>query len=100
MRNTKEEYHMDIILKGQHDGLETVASLERVLQLFKDRYSISDFREIHLTVTLVDEHGDEVELIDSDTNQPYRVFEVYRAGHEFPGRKGLPMLQLVVDNTK
>lgn len=91
---------MDIILKGQHDGHETAASLERVLELFKERYSIKSFREIHLTVTLVDDQGDDVELIDSDTNQPYRVFEVHRTGYELNGRKGIPMLQLVVDNTK
>jgi molecular chaperone GrpE (heat shock protein) len=95
-----EELQMDIILQGQHDNQETVQSLERVLQLFKERYSINGFREIHLTVTLVDEHGDEVELIDSDTQQPYRIFEVYRAGYELDGRKGFPMLKLVVDNTK
>ena len=91
---------MDIILKGQHNSDETVESLERVLQLFKDRYHISGYREIHLTVTLVDEHGDEVELVDSDTNQAYRVFEVFRKGYELTGRQGFPLLQLVVDNTK
>jgi molecular chaperone GrpE (heat shock protein) len=91
---------MDIILQGQHDGQETVQSLDRVLQLFKERYSINGFREIHLTVTLVDEQGDEVELIDTDTNQAYRVFEVYRKGYELTGRRGIPMLQLVVDNTR
>ena len=91
---------MDIILQGQHEGQEALESLERVLQLFKDRYSINGYREIHLTVTLLDEQGEEVELIDTDTHQPYRVFEVYRAGYEFSGRKGVPMLQLVVDNTK
>lgn len=91
---------MDIILQGYHDGHETVESLERVLQLFKERYSINGFREIHLTVTLVDEQGDEVELIDSETNHAYRVFEVYRKGYELAGRTGIPMLQLVVDNTK
>jgi hypothetical protein len=91
---------MDIILQGQHDGPETLESLERVLGLFKERYSIKGYREIHLTVTLVDEHDDEVELIDSDTNQPYRVFEVFRAGYEFCGKKGVPKLRLVVDNTK
>lgn len=91
---------MDIILQGQHEGQEALESLERVLQLFKDRYSINGYREIHLTVTLLDEQGEEVELIDSDTHQPYRVFEVYRAGYEFSGKKGVPMLQLVVDNTK
>lgn len=91
---------MDIILQGQHNSDEAVESLERVLQLFKERYKISNYREIHLTVTLVDEHGDEVELIDTETNQPYRIFEVYRKGYELAGRRGIPMLQLVVDNTK
>ncbi len=91
---------MDIILQGQHNSDEAVESLERVLQLFKERYKISNYREIHLTVTLVDDYGDEVELIDTETNQPYRVFEVYRKGYELAGRRGFPMLQLVVDNTK
>jgi hypothetical protein len=91
---------MDIILQGQHNSDEAVESLERVLQLFKERYQINDYREIHLTLTLVDEHGDEVELVDSETNQPYRIFEVYRKGYELAGRKGIPMLQLIVDNTK
>jgi molecular chaperone GrpE (heat shock protein) len=91
---------MDIILKGQHNSDEAVESLEHVLQLFKDRYHINGYREIHLTVTLVDEQGDEVELVDSDTNQAYRIFEVYRKGYELTGRHGIPMLQLVVDNSK
>ena len=91
---------MDIIFKGQHDSAEIMESLERVLNLFGERYNINDFREIHLTVTLVDQQGDEVELIDSETNQSYRTFEVYREGHELSGKKGAPFLQLVVDNTK
>jgi hypothetical protein len=91
---------MDIILQGQHEGPEALESLERVLDLFKERYRIKGYREIHLTVTLLDEQGEEVELIDTNTHQPYRVFEVYRAGFEFSRRKGIPMLHLVVDNTK
>lgn len=91
---------MDIILQGRHEGAEALESLERVLQLFKERYRINGYSEIHLTVTLLDEQGEEVELIDTDTNQAYRTFEVYRPGHEFCGRRGLPMLRLVVDNTK
>lgn len=91
---------MEIILKGEHEGAEAVASLERVLQLFKERYKINGYREIHLSVVLVDDQGDEVELIDSDTNQTYRVFEVYRRGYELSTTKGVPLLQLVVDNTK
>jgi molecular chaperone GrpE (heat shock protein) len=91
---------MDIILQGQHDEHEALESLERVLQLFKERYSINGYSEIHLTVTLLDEQGEEVELVDTNTNQAYRVFEVYRAGYELSGRRGVPQLQLVVDNTK
>lgn len=90
---------MDIILQGQHNADETVQSLERVLKLFKERYQVDGYREIHLTVTLVDEQGDEVELIDSESNQAYRIFEVYRQDYELVGRKGRPLLRLVVDNT-
>lgn len=93
------ECHMDIILQGQHNADEMVQSFERVLKLFKERYQVDGFREIHLTVTLVDEQGDEVELIDSDSNQAYRIFEVYRQGYELAGRKGIPLLKLVIDNT-
>ena len=91
---------MDIIFQGQHNRDEAVASLENVLNLFKERYRINIFREIHLSVTLVDEQGDIVELVDSESNQTYRLFEVYRQGYELTGKQGLPILQLVVDNTK
>lgn len=91
---------MDIILQGEHSGDEAAESLVRVLQLFKERYQIVGFREIHLTVTLIDEQGDDVELVDSESNQAYRIFEVYRQGYELDGKKSMPMLQLVVDNTK
>ncbi len=91
---------MDIILQGQHNGDEAAESLEKVLKLFQDRYHITEFREIHLSITLIDEQGDVVELVDSETNQAYRVFEVYREGYELTGKHGVPMLQLVVDNTK
>jgi len=91
---------MDIILQGHHTNKEAVESLGRVLELFEERYKVSGFKEIHLTVTLLDDQGDEVELIDSESQQPYRVFEVYRHGYELNGRQGIPMLQLVVDNTK
>jgi hypothetical protein len=91
---------MDIILQGQHHTDEVVESLERVLQLFKERYHINHYKEIHLTVVLVDDQGNEVELVDSETNQSYRTFEVYRKGYELMGRQGVPLLQLVVDNTK
>lgn len=91
---------MDIIFQGKHNSEEAAESLLSVLRLFKERYHISQFREMHLTVTLVDDQGDDVELVDSETAQAYRTFEVYRKGHELAGRRGQPMLQLVVDNTR
>ncbi len=91
---------MEIIFQGKHDGDEAVESLQGVIRLFKERYQISQFREMHLTVTLVDERGDDVELIDSETAQSYRTFEVYREGSELTRRRGLPVLKLVVDNTR
>lgn len=91
---------MDIIFQGKHNTEEAVDNLISVLRLFQERYHISQFREMHLTVTLVDEQGDDVELVDSETTQPYRAFEVYREGCEFTRRSKLPMLKLVVDNTR
>lgn len=90
---------MDIVFQGKHSSEEAAESLLGVLRLFKERYQIGQFREIHLSVTLVDEQGDDVELVDSETAQAYRTFEVYRHGHELAGIKGQPTLSLVVDNT-
>lgn len=91
---------MDIIFQGNHNSEEAAESLLSVLRLFKDRYQISQFREIHLTVTLVDDVGEDVELVDSESGKVYRVFEVYRKGCELStGRRNHAVLELVVDNT-
>ncbi|MFY7697261.1 MAG: hypothetical protein ACOVQX_00260 [Legionella sp.] len=89
---------MDIIFQGKHNSDEAVASLLNVIHLFKERYQISQFREMHLMVTLVDDQGEDVELVDSETDQSYRIFEVYREGQQFYRRRNLPALKLVVDN--
>ncbi|MBA2657060.1 MAG: hypothetical protein H0U70_08770 [Tatlockia sp.] len=91
---------MDIIFQGQHNSEEAAESLLSVLRLFKERYQIDQFREMHLTVTLVNAQNEDVELIDSETAEAFRIFEVYRKGYELNGRKGQAMLQLVVDNTR
>lgn len=91
---------MDIILKGQHTSKELVESLENVLKLFKEQYQVSAYCEIRLSVTLIDDQNDTVELVDSESNQVFRSFEVYRSGYELNGRLGVPQLQLVVDNTR
>ncbi|WP_419418974.1 hypothetical protein ACNVED_10520 [Legionella sp. D16C41] len=92
---------MEIILQGKHTNEEAAESLLSVLRLFKEHYQITQFREIRLTVTLLDDQGDDVELVDSETNQVYRTFEVYRKGCELESeRTRRPVLQLVVDNTR
>lgn len=91
---------MEIIFQGKHSGDEAAESLMNVIRLFKEKYHIQQFREIHLSVTLVDECGDDVELVDTETDKAYRTFEVYREGHQLARRPGLPMMKLVVDNTR
>lgn len=92
---------MDIIFQGKHSSEEAAESLLSVLRLFKERYHIESFREMHLTVTLVNELDEDVELMDSETSRTYRVLEVQRHGCELTtGRRNSPMLQLVIDNTR
>lgn len=91
---------MDIIFQGKLDTDEAAENLTSVIRLFKERYHINQFREMHLTMTLVDEKGDDVELVDSETAEAFRTFEVYREGAELTRRRGLAVLKLVVDNTR
>lgn len=91
---------MDIIFKGIHTKDEALESIQSALDLFQERYKISQFREMHLSVILVDEQGDNVELVDNESDHVYRFFEVYRPGFEMESRQGQPFLQVVVDNTQ
>ena len=91
---------MEIIFQGRHDSEDAVKSLNGIIRLFNDRYQIHQFRELHLSVTLVDDEGNDVELIDSETNQAFRVFEVHRQLPEATQGKGRPSLKLVINNAK
>ena len=91
---------MEIIFQGNHNTDEASTTIQNVIQMFKERYHISQFREMHLSVTLVDDRGDDVELVDSETEQTYRTFEVYKEGIELTRRVHCPVLKLVVDNTR
>ena len=94
---------MDIIFKGTHSGDELAAGIQGVVRLFKERYHVPAFKEIHLVLTLIDEVGQEVELVDNQNSNVYRTFEVYRENTELKGQddpKDHPNLKLVVDNTK
>ncbi len=92
---------MEIIFDGQQNGDEATENLVSIIKLFKERYQIGQFREMHLSVTLVDDKGEDVELIDSQTNQPYRVLEVYRnqSAYTVASHARQQGLKLVVDNT-
>ena len=91
---------MEIIFHGKHDSSEAAESLLSIIRLFNERYHISQFREMHLSVTLVDDAGGDVELVDSETDQAYRIFDIYRNACDLPKTQGQPDLKLVIDNTR
>jgi hypothetical protein len=91
---------MDIILHGKHNGKDAAENLESVLRLLKERYNIDAFREMHLTITMVDNNGDDVELINNETGEVYRFVEIYNNSQEFnTAHRHRPILRLVIDNT-
>jgi hypothetical protein len=92
---------MEIVYQGQHDALETAKGLAEVLVLLNKRYQIADFREIRLSVTLVNAQGEDVELVDNETNQVFRHFELREPVNALQSkvRDSNPGLKLVVDNT-
>ncbi len=91
---------MEIIFHGRHDSEQATDSLLSIIQLLYERYQIGQFREMHLSMTLVDEQGVDVELVDSDTDEALRIFEVYREGKERIRRCSRPNLKLVVNKEK
>lgn len=94
---------MDIILRGEHDVNSMNDHLMDVLHVLKDKYHIGQFREIHLSLTLVDEEGYDVELVDTQSEKVYRFFEIVPQGSELSTSnkaRTYPQLRLVIDNTK
>jgi hypothetical protein len=91
---------MEIIFHGQQNWEKTQESLQGIIQMLHERYHIEQLREIHLSLTLVDEKGFDVELFDTETNQAYRIMEVFRNQQEHLRVKQGQALSLVVDNTK
>jgi len=91
---------MDIIFHGQQNWQKSQESLHGIIQMLHEKYHIDQLREIHLSLTLVDNAGHDVELVDSETQESYRILEVFRNNQEYLRvRQGHP-LSLVVDNTK
>lgn len=91
---------MEIILHGQQDWAKTKDSLLEIIQMLHDKYHIEHLKEVHLSLTLVDQQGFDVELIDTETQQAYRILEVFRNNQEYLRVKQSAPLSLVVDNTK
>lgn len=91
---------MEIIFYGRHNTEDAIESLTSVMHLFNERYKIKQFREMRLSVTLVDQDGEDVELIDSETLETYRTFEVQPRGITHKQATRRAGIKLVIDNTK
>lgn len=91
---------MQVIFKGEQSCEEVLENLLSIVRMFKERYGIEDFRELKLSMTLMDKQGDDVELVDSRTSEVFRVFEVYQTGEGIRPVQSSSKLKLVVDNTK
>jgi hypothetical protein len=91
---------MEIIFHGQQDWRKTQESILGIIQMLHDQYNIAQLREIHLTLTLMDDEGFDVELIDTETHESYRVMEVFRDHKDFQKVRQSAPLTLIVDNTK
>lgn len=88
---------MEIIFHGRHDSKQATENLISIITMLRQRYAISLFREMHLSITLVDNQGVDVELIDTDTDQALRVMEVFQHTNSTLKKKGRPDLKLVVN---
>ncbi len=88
---------MEIIFHGRHDSSQATENLISIIEMLRQRYKIGAFREMHLSITLVDATGEDVELVDSETDEAFRVMEVYQQSKQVPRKKGRPDLKLVVN---
>ncbi len=91
---------MKVIFKGSQTSEQMVENLVSIVRLFKERYGIEAFRELNLSMTLLDKQGDDVELVDSRTSEVFRVFEVHHSSDGLKPVQPSSRLKLVVDNTK
>ncbi len=70
---------MKIKFQGVHKTEEVIDSLAAVLRLFEQQYGVGTFNEIKLNLSLVNESGEEVELIDASTSEVFDVLEVHQS---------------------
>jgi hypothetical protein len=91
---------MEIIFHGQQNWRKTQESILGIIQMLHDQYHIEELREIHLSLTLMDDEGFDVELIDTETHESYRIMEVFKDISDFQKIRQYTPLTLIVDNTK
>lgn len=91
---------MEVIIQGQQSSEQVVESLLSIVRMFSEHYGIEHFRQVHLSMTLVDNQGDDIELVDSQTQEVFRVFEISKPNNEPRLIHAKPYLKLVVDNTR
>lgn len=92
---------MEIIFDGEYTSEEAMEHVNSIIHLFEERYHLRHFREMHLSLTLVNAAGEEVELVDSETSEVYRVLEVCREGKALKtASRPRQRLALVIDNTR
>ncbi|MEE9452152.1 MAG: hypothetical protein V3V61_05275 [Gammaproteobacteria bacterium] len=91
---------MQVIIEGQQNTEEAVESLSSILNLFKERYGIENFRGITVDLGLVNGQGVNVELIDPASLEVYKTLEVRESEMLFKKRRAMTPLKLIVDNTK
>ena len=91
---------MHIQIDGTHNREELLEQLATVFQLFLQRYQVHHFREVHLDFTLTDIDGQDVELVDNTTNQPFRNMRFCDHIPKEEATASPPPLQLVVNNAK
>jgi len=98
---------LDIKFHGMHSTKEAKEAVSKMMDVLKDRYGISDFEDMLLNVTLYNEKGEEVELVNADSDEVLKLFEVHKnTPSHSPTHFGKPNkrvakehLRLVVDNT-
>jgi len=86
---------MDILFHGEHAHSDIAAAIENVINLLHDRWHVQSFKDLHVSLVLVDESGFEIELIDSVTQQDLRVMNIYKHDHSYVQQRKFPQLKLV-----
>ena len=66
---------MQVIFQGEQNSDETAESVANIIKLFQERYGIHQFREFKLSMVLMDEQGDDIELVDSRTSEVFRILK-------------------------